>query len=615
MTDPTSDAKQDPSAPDSDSAVSATVTQSPSDPTATPAPGSGSEQADVASAAPAETAGTSSGQESAGQDTSAEKTPATNRPESGQAAKGPILIGSQRDPANKQLSPRQPKAVREVATRTEPKSEPTPSEPSPQPATATPTTATAAAPTAVEAKPAVDAGVADAGAVASAEPTAPETTVAEPVATDQPASSHSATELPGEEDLPQVVMKAPLNDDLEQEINDALGDMSIEAIMSGAAGADSSDDLVENSRHKATVVKLHRDDVFFTLGGRHEGTVSVKQFKKPPQPGAMLEVIVTGFDSEEGLYSLSIPGAAVSVSDWEDLSEGTVVEARVTGANTGGLECMVNNIRGFIPASQISMYRVENLSEFINQKLQCVVTEANPRRRNLVLSHRSILEREHEVKKKETVDKLEEGQICEGTVRNLREFGAFVELAPGVDGLIHISKLSWDRVEHPSEVVKEGDTVRVKIEKINKQTGKIGLSRRDLLEQPWDHAEEKYPADSIVKGTVSRIANFGAFVKLEPGIEGMVHISELAHHRVMTVSNIVREGEEVEVKVLSVDRENQRMALSLKATQTAPEGKKRDKREDEADEPVREPAVARRKGPLKGGKDAPSGGDQFGLKW
>jgi len=499
-----------------------------------------------------------------------------------------VLIGSQRDPANKELSPAKPKPVREAEKSIH---EVISSEPD-----ASPALADSIPPDSREPDQPTGASEANANSTAVAE-------------SDATSSAMEASD----EDLPQVTFK-PVGDDLEKEIDDALGDMSIDELISQDS-PQAAEELAEGSRHKATVVKVHRDDVFFALGGRYEGVTSLKQFKKPPKAGSMMDVVVRGFNSEEGLYELSIPGASVSVADWSDLTEGSVVEARITGANTGGLECMVNSIRGFIPASQIATYRVENMSEFINQKLQCVVTEAKPRRKNLVLSHRAILEREQAEKRKELLETLEPGTEADGTVVNVRDFGAFVDIGGGVEGMVHISKLSWDRVEHPSEVLEVGQKVRVKIEKINAQTGKIALNVRDLLEHPWDNVEQKYSANSVVKGVVSRIANFGAFVKLEPGVEGMIHISELAHHRVITVSNIVQEGQEVECKILSIDRDAQRMALSLKATQAAPESSKKSKPDEAEDETRRDPAVPPRSKPLKGGRDKPTGGEQFGLKW
>jgi small subunit ribosomal protein S1 len=404
------------------------------------------------------------------------------------------------------------------------------------------------------------------------------------------------------------------SEELEAEVEAALGGVSLDAIVAGDLKTDASR-LENGSRHRAQVVDLHGDDVFFSLGGKNQGMTSVRNFTEPPSVGDMVDVMVTGYSSEDNLYLLSVPGGAVVSGDWSDISEGSLVSARITGANTGGLECQVSSIRGFIPVSQISMYRVENTGEYVGQTLICVVTEANERRGNLVLSRRAVLEREKEASKQALLAELQPGQMREGTIRKIHDFGAFVDLG-GVDGLIHVSQLAWERVKHPSEVVQEGQKVRVRVEKIDENTGKISLSLKNPEEHPWTNIEQRFPVGSTVKGPVSRIAQFGAFVRLAPGVEGLIHISELAHHKVFKVENVVKEGEEVECKVLDVDPEAQRMGLSLKAAIAKPQ-KEGDaaKEKEEVEEPRRELAVPKRSGPLKGGTARKSGGEQFGLRW
>ena len=195
-------------------------------------------------------------------------------------------------------------------------------------------------------------------------------------------------------------MREPLSADLEQELAAALGDASLDEIMAAETGASAAALLELESRHQGTITRIHGDNVFFTLGGRNEGVASLRMFPEPPEVGAAMEVIVKSYVAEEGLYELVIPGASTQVEDWSDLVQGAVVEARITGANTGGLECKVGAIRGFIPASQIAIFRVEDYAEFLDQKLLCMVTEVNPRRKNLVLSRRAILEREKEEARK-----------------------------------------------------------------------------------------------------------------------------------------------------------------------------------------------------------------------
>lgn len=407
-----------------------------------------------------------------------------------------------------------------------------------------------------------------------------------------------------------------MSPELQREIDDALGGLSLDDILLGKSNPrqDSPEPELEQ-RLKATVVKIHRENVFFDLPGRYEAVAPLRNFDEPPEIGATLDVVVQKYSREDGLYEVSIPGASISVGDWSDIQEGAIVEARVSGHNSGGLECEVNHLRGFIPVSQISMYRVEDLEQFVGEKFACVVTECNPARRNLVLSRRAVLEREKADAKEKLVQSLAVGQVHEGVVRSLRDFGAFVDLG-GIDGLIHISKMSWDRVRHPSEVLEEGQKVKVKIERIDETTGKLSLSLRDLAEHPWQNVANRFVVGEVVTGTVSKVMDFGAFVRLDAGVEGLVHISELAHHRVNRVDQVVKEGDSVDVKILSIDPEQQRMSLSIKAASAAPQtAASGTSAEPDVEEPTREKVTKTFSGKLKGGTDRPSGGEQFGLKW
>jgi hypothetical protein len=246
--------------------------------------------------------------------------------------------------------------------------------------------------------------------------------------------------------------------DLQAEIDAALDDVSLnndsyDKLLMNVDAVAAEPDLELETRHDGTVVKIHEDNVFFALGVRHEGVASLRQFDEAPEVGGKMQVVAQRFNAADGLYEVSVPGASMKIEDWSDVAEGIVVEAVVTGHNTGGLECTVGHLRGFMPASQISDVRVEDFEEFKDQKLQCVVTEANPQRRNLVVSRRAMIDREREEAREKLWEELEVGQIREGVVRRLQDFGAFVDIG-GVDGLIHISQLSWDRVNHPSEVLK-----------------------------------------------------------------------------------------------------------------------------------------------------------------
>ncbi len=410
--------------------------------------------------------------------------------------------------------------------------------------------------------------------------------------------------------VPSVRQKLPL--ELELEVEMALGGMSLEEVLEPGV-ADPIKELEPDARVQGRVVSVHRDNVFIDLGRGAQGVLSTRLFPVVPEPGTAVEVIVSRFDPEEGLYQLTLPGGAVEIADWSQLAQGVVVEARITGHNKGGLECEVNHIRGFIPAGQVSLYRIEDFAPLVGESMICLVTEANPERRNLVLSRRAVLEREKAEAKTKLMAELAEGQVRDGTVRSLQDYGAFIDLG-GVDGLLHVSQLSWQRVKHPSEVLTVGQPIKVKIKKIDPESGKISLAFRDLTDNPWAKVSQKYPVTSTHEGTVTKIMEFGAFVELEPGIEGLVHISELSHGRVWRASDIVSIGQQVEVKVLSVDVEQQRISLSMKALLARPEPKK--KEESETPEPEEAPApLPKAKGPLKGGTGRSTGGDQFGLKW
>lgn len=416
---------------------------------------------------------------------------------------------------------------------------------------------------------------------------------------------------------PPPNIRDQLTPDLEKEYLEALGDESFDTLMSEGAGADTAVELVPETRITGKIATIHGEDVFVDLGGRNQGVVPLRQFESaPPKVGDSIELIVARFDPDEGLYELSRPTAAVDIGNWDEVSEGQIIEVTVTGANKGGLECQVAGIRGFIPMGQVSVYRVENPEELVGQRLACVVTEANRDRRNLVLSHRAVMERERNEQREKLLAELTVGQIREGVVRSLKDFGAFVDLG-GADGLIHISQLSWDRVKHPSEVVEVGQKVKVRIDKFDKDTGKISLSYREVGTSPWQNVESKYLVGARVNGTVSRLMDFGAFVKLEPGVEGLIHISELGHGRVFHARDVVSEGQEVEVKILSVDAEQQRISLSLKALLPPPEKPGQQKLADE-DMPLPDDAPKtppKRHKELKGGIGGPSGGEKFGLRW
>jgi small subunit ribosomal protein S1 len=413
--------------------------------------------------------------------------------------------------------------------------------------------------------------------------------------------------------VPLPNLREDLDADLESEFQAALAGAPMDDLIHQGSELTDQALLEPDSRHQGRVVAIRRDDVFVELGGREQGVIALRQFPESPEPGMLLEVRITRFNPEEGIYELSLPYSAAQIGDWSQVEEGMIVEARVSGHNTGGLECEVGHIRGFIPISQIALYRIEDASQFVGEKFTCLVTEANPERRNLVLSRRAVLEREQQEARDKLWGSLEPGQIHEGLVRKIMDFGAFVDLG-GVDGLLHISQLGWGRVKHPSDVIQEGQRIQVKIQKIDQESKRISLTYRELLQNPWQDVEYKYPAQSTIHGRVTKLMEFGAFVELEPGVEGLVHISELANHRVWRVSDVVKEGDEVDAVVLSIDTQAKRISLSMKSL-LAPEPtvEDKDKEEPEPLPPPKKPAKPT--GPLRGGLGRAGDGARFGLKW
>jgi small subunit ribosomal protein S1 len=388
---------------------------------------------------------------------------------------------------------------------------------------------------------------------------------------------------------------------IEREMQEAMGDFTGKDVMGSDSRKEQAKPGSGSQQKKAKIISIHGPDVFLEIpGGRSQGLLPALQFPEGiPEIGTEVDVHIDGYDNANGLLILSRMGAAVHV-DWSSVAEGQTVEARVTGTNKGGLSVEVNGIRGFMPISQIDLYRVENPEQFLNQRLTCIVTEARPDEKNLVVSRRGLLEKERELQREKTWAELAEGQIREGVVRSLKEFGAFVDIG-GVDGLLHLSEMSWQRVQKPEDVVQPGQTVRVVVLKIDRETRKVGLGLRQLQSSPWDTIDNNYPPKSIVKGTVTRTQDFGAFVELEPGIEGLIHISELATHRVRRVTDIVKVGQEVTVMVLGTDRAQRRMSLSIKAAEAAnaPPPAEPEPEPEEPAAPVKPPRP--RTTPLRGG--------------
>jgi small subunit ribosomal protein S1 len=391
---------------------------------------------------------------------------------------------------------------------------------------------------------------------------------------------------------------------------DAGLDAELEAAMGGKSDRDLYGDLTQvpkkapadggaGGRKKGKVIAVHGDDVFVEVpGGRSQGVLPLTQFPEgTPAIGTEVEIHIEGYDSTNGLLLLTRQGAAIE-ADWSTVTAGQIVEARVTSTNKGGLEVDVNGIRGFMPISQIDLYRVEDAEQFVNQRLRCLVSEVNPEERNLVVSRRSLLEKEREENREKLWQQLAEGQVRDGVVRSIRDFGAFVDLG-GVDGLLHVSEMSWKRVQNPRDVVQEGQTVKVVVLKIDHERRKVSLGLKQLTASPWDTAAANYPPNAVVKAKVTRLMDFGAFAELEPGVEGLIHISELANQRVRRVGDVVQPGQEVQVRVLRVDPAQRKISLSLKAA-LATEGEEEPAAEEEVEETPVRPSRPRTT-PLRGG--------------
>ena len=417
-------------------------------------------------------------------------------------------------------------------------------------------------------------------------------------------------------------IRGGLDEDLEADFEAALEGVAIDALLDAGTSAKAEAPIDPGSRLMATVLSIGPDTAFVDLGGRRQGAMKLAGLLDAgidlPAVGDSIEVSVGSRNDDDNLYDVALANRAVSVEDWSQIQAGMIVEARVTAANKGGLECEVAGLRGFMPASLVSTWRIENLEEMVGQTLDSLVTEIVPEARRLVLSRRAVIEKQAADAKAKMLETLEPGVEFDGIVRSVREFGAFVDIGNGVEGLIHVSELSWDRVANAADVLRAGEKVRVVVKKVDRETGKIGLSARDLIESPWKRAGDKYHVGATVKGVVSRIAQFGAFVKLEPGVEGLVHISELATRRIRSVSDVAREGQQVECRVITIDPDEQRLSLSIKALAPSPASKEQPAAEEpEADEPEAPPPVVKKRNtPLKGGTGGnQSQGEKFGLRW
>lgn len=328
---------------------------------------------------------------------------------------------------------------------------------------------------------------------------------------------------------------------------------------------------------RGTVVAVQRDHVIVDIGFKSEGMVRIDEFplvgsERQVKVGDEINVLVYQKEGDNGLALLS-KRRADERRVWVDIEkaydEASVVEGIITGRVKGGLQVDIG-VPAFLPGSQVDLRPVRNLDKLIGEKARFRVIKFNKRRNNIVLSRRQLLEEERDALKKKTLSKLTEGAILDGAVKNITEYGAFIDLG-GIDGLLHVTDIAWRRVNHPTEVLSIGQTVKVKIIKINHETHRISLGMKQLLDDPWQGIEAKYPLGARFTGRVTNITDYGAFVELEPGIEGLIHVSEMSWTKKnMHPGKIVSTSQEVEVQVLEVDSVKRRISLGLKQTMRNP---------------------------------------------
>ncbi len=330
--------------------------------------------------------------------------------------------------------------------------------------------------------------------------------------------------------------------------------------------------LREGDIVKGKVMSVDENGALVDVGYKTEGVISAHELERRGalgseelSPGDEIMVYVLNVDSGEGSLRLSKRKADEEVA-WKSLEqayrEQEIVEAPVAHEVKGGLVVDVG-VRGFVPASQVERGYVNDLSKYVGKTLRMKVLELDRSKNRLILSQRVVLEEEHERLCRETWDTIAEGQVRTGVVKGITDFGVFVDLG-GVDGLLHISELSWGRVNHPSEVAHEGQELEVKVLRVDKERGRISLGRKQVLPDPWDDVEEKYPVGTVIKGKVTRTAPFGAFVQVEHGVEGLVHISEISQQHIARPEDVVNSGDEVIVKVLRTRPDERKISLSMR---------------------------------------------------
>jgi small subunit ribosomal protein S1 len=359
------------------------------------------------------------------------------------------------------------------------------------------------------------------------------------------------------EDRVRAVMGALSEEELRRVYEESIRDFQTDTIIRGR------------------IVGVVGDDVLVDIGYKSEGVVPKTDFAEgdPIQRGAEIEVLLESIEGDSGMVSLS-KSKADKIRGWERIitqnKEGDVLKGRVVRKIKGGLLVEVGGVPVFLPASQVDIRKVEDIGVFLGQEIECKILKIDEKRMNVIVSRRKLLEEQRDARRRRVFETLAEGDVIEGEVRNIADFGVFVDVG-GVDGLLHITDLSWGRVRHPGDVVQVGDRIRVKVLRVDRENEKIALSLKHMTPNPWDRALEKYPVGCRVKGRVTNLQPYGAFVELEPGVEGLVHVSEMSWTRqVNNPSEVVSVGDEVQVVVKSIDPVREEIALSLRDAQVNP---------------------------------------------
>jgi small subunit ribosomal protein S1 len=355
-------------------------------------------------------------------------------------------------------------------------------------------------------------------------------------------------------------------------------DDSFSLLFEATGTEQNSENGAEGQIVSGLVVQLTHDAVVVDIGGKSEGVISKGQFldahgELKVACGDIVDVFVESRENDDGLISLS-KEKADKMKVWDEISgaceRDEIIEGTISQRVKGGLSVTIRGgVKAFLPGSQVDLRPVRNLDKLIGQTYEFKVIKFNKKRGNIVLSRRVLLEKERDAMKQKTLETLHEGMVCEGTIKNLTEYGAFVDLG-GIDGLLHITDMSWGRVNHPSEVFNVGDEVTVKVLKYNPETERVSLGLKQTMEDPWNHASESYPQGKRVRGKVVSITDYGAFVEMEQGIEGLIHVSEMSWKKPKHPSKVLEIGQEVECQVLDVDVANKRISLGLKQLEPDP---------------------------------------------